>query len=532
MHIRRVLGATAAAATVAGLLLPTDAAMAATACAFSDNTTTMTHSLTGDCDLTSTLTVEDGWTVDGNSHTITVDGSGFVGPIIRSTPATSGAPAKSMTVAHLTINAVNFGGATGNIVGILFDGAKGRVNQVSISGVSQGTLGGHGYGVEIANSAGATFASTDQVKIDNGSSISGYQQAAVHVTDGMRFTVLRSTIGSPTAANAEGAAGILVDGQAHGAITENHISLSDAEPATPTAFRAGVRIFESLRVEVKRNDFTGTNADFGVSVENPAQAQKTTAAVDCNLFRRNDTSASDTYGVAVAQWGSGSKTNVQLTNATFQGNWKADSGTVSGTTVTAGPTNVHDGHCPPGAPTQVAPAGGDRRSKVTWHATAAPFYAPLTGYLVTAEAKGHPAVSTTVGPNATSATVTGLKNKLTYVVTVTAQSSGGAAGATDRLYPTRIHLVADPATIHRGSKATLRGTLSSGDPKAHLAKRTIHIWAKPKGGKWAKIGKVRTTGGGHFSRTVKPRKKTAYRAVYSGRPDLASQRLVTVVVRH
>jgi hypothetical protein len=147
-------------------------------------------------------------------------------------------------------------------------------------------------------------------------------------------------------------------------------------------------------------------------------------------------------------------------------------------------------------------------------------------------AAGHPAVSTTAGPNATSATVTGLNNKLNYVVTVTAQSSGGAADATGHLYSTGIHLAAIPAKIHHGDTSTLRGTLSSDDPGAHLAKRTIQIWAKPTGGTWSRIGKVSTTGGGHFSRIVKPRKKTVYRAMYSGHPDLASHRLVTVVVMH
>jgi hypothetical protein len=532
MQTRRFLGVGAAAATVIGLLLPMEAAVAATACVFSDNTTTHSRALTGDCDLSATLDVADGWSIDGNGHTITVDGTGFTGPIIQSASGTGGGAPASMTVGHLNINAVNFGNATGNIVGILFDGAKGRVNQVSISGVSQGTLGGQGYGVEIANTAGATFATIDQVKIDNGTTITGYRQAAVHVTDGMRFTVLRSTIGSPDAPSAEGAAGILVDGLAHGAITENHISLSDAEPASPTAFRAGVKISESLRVEVKRNVFTGNNADFGVSVENPAQAQKTTAAIDCNLFNRSDSSASDTYGVAVAQWGNGSKTNVQLTNATFTGNWKRNSGVVTGTTVSAGPANVHDGHCPPTAPTNVVAKGGDGQSKVVWHAAAAPGpWAPLSGYKVSAKAAGHPAIVKTVGAGATSAKLTGLNNSRTYKVTVTAQSSGGQANGSVKLYPTKVSLSASPGSIHHGGSAKLSGTLSGRDPNGRFSKRTIEIWAKPKGGHWSKIGTVKTKGGGHFSRIVKPRRTTTYKAVYGGHPGLASHATATVIVK-
>jgi Fibronectin type III domain len=540
MHTRRVLGLTAAAATVIGLLLPMDAAVAATTCVFSDNTTTKTHGLTGDCELTTTgLSVEDGWTIDGNSHTITVAGSGFAGPIIASAPGSAGLAPTSMHVMHLTIQASGFSAATGRVDGILFDGAKGEVNDVRISGVSQGTTGDNGYGVEADNSVGAVFAATDQVKVDNSTTISGYQRAAIYAHGDLKLSVLRAVIGSPDAINGQAVAGVLATEGAHGSIKENHISLSDTEPASASAFGAGVQIVKDgsaspRRVEVKRNVFSGTNADFGISVSNPGQAAKMTAAIDCNLFRRSDSSATDTYGVGVGQWEDTSLTNVQVSDSSFEGNWKHLTGTVSGTTVTAGPANdlrSSASTCVPGAPGHVFAVGGDRRSKVTWAAPTPLDYAPLTGYLVTAEATGHPAVSTTVGANATSATLTGLNNKLTYVVTVTAQSNGGTAAATDRLYPTKISLTAHPGRIHRGDRSILRGVLSSRDPNAHLSKRTVHLWAKPRGGKWSKIGKVRTKSGGHFSLTVKPRKKTVYRAVYSGHPDLASQGRVTVVVK-
>jgi hypothetical protein len=540
MHTRRVLGLTAAAATVVGLLIPTQSAVAATACAFSDDATTKTHGLNGDCDVSATLVVEDGWTIDGNGHTIRVDASGgFVGPIIQSTPGTSGAPATRMTVKNLNIAAVNFGSATGDSVGILFDGAMGGVHAVSISGVSQGTVGDNGYGVEVDNSVGADFGATGLVKIDKGTTISGYQRAAIYAHGDLKLSVLRAVIGSPDAINGQAVAGVLATEGAHGSIKENHISLSDTEPASASSFGAGVEIVKDgsaspRRVEVKRNVFSGTDADFGISVSNPGQAAKMTAAIDCNLFLRNDSSATDTYGVGVGQWQDTSLTNVQVSDSSFEGSWKHLTGTVSGTTVTAGPANdlrTSTSTCVPGAPSGVVAAGGDRRSKVTWAAPTPLDYAPLTGYLVTAQATGHPAVSTTVGPNATSATLTGLNNKLTYVVTVTAQSNGGTAAATDRLYPTKISLTAHPGKIHRGDRSILRGVLSSRDPNAHLSKRTVHLWAKPRGGKWSKIGKVRTKSGGHFSLAVKPRKKTVYRAVYSGHPDLASKGRVTVVVK-
>lgn len=518
MPTRHVWGLGAAGAVVVGLLMPMQAAQAEGTCPTSG---TGTISLTADCTLDATWVVPDGSAIDGNGHTITAGPGSYSGAVITNAAGAPGSPA-TMTIGHLTLDASGVSG----VDGIMFDGAKGRVNDVTVTGGD--------YGVEIKNTAGSsvTFATTDQVKVDNTSSMSGYRLAGVHVTDDMRFTVLRSTIGNPSTASGDGAAGIFVEGLAHGAVAENHISLSHANPASPTAFRAGVEIFQTQRVEVKRNVFSGGDADFAVSVSNPAQASKTTAAVDCNLFRLTGPSASTPYGVAVGQWqpASQSKTNVLLTNATFEGNWNRNTGTVSGTTVTAGATNVHTSHCPPAAPTHVSATGGDHRSKVTWHAGAALDYAPVTGYAVTAKAPGHPAVKKSVGASATATTLKGLSNKLTYTVSVIAKSSGGQATGTDKLFPTKLSLSA-PKAIHRGSKAVLRGTLSTADSTVRVSKRPIQIWAKPKGGKWTEIGIVKTKAGGHFARAVKPKKRTTYRAVYAGNPGLASSHRATVIVR-
>jgi len=231
IHTRRLLGVSAAGVVAIGLLLPMEAAVAVSDCVWNDNPTTHTRSLTGDCTVDSTQTVADGWTIDGNGHTITADTTNSFAGAVFTNAAGSGSTPATMTIGHVTIDASGVSGADV----IVFDGAKGRVNEVNITG-------GAPYGVEIKNTGlAATFATTDQVKVDNGTSIHGYQQAAVHVTDGMRFTVLRSTIGNPAGGN-DTAPGILVDGGGHGAITENQINLSDAEPANASTWRAGVQI--------------------------------------------------------------------------------------------------------------------------------------------------------------------------------------------------------------------------------------------------------------------------------------------------
>jgi hypothetical protein len=227
--------------------------------------------------------------------------------------------------------------------------------------------------------------------------------------------------------------------------------------------------------------------------------------------------------------------SVVLTNSTFRGNWHQETGAISGTSVTAGPdSTLHQQttKCSPEVPpTQVLASGGDRRSKVTWHAAGAWPWLPVTGYRVTAKAAGHPAVSKTVGPKARSAVLTGLKNRLTYTVTVTARTNGRYASARDKLDPTKITLEAKPRTVHKGGEAALRGTLSSIDPQMRLAQHKVAIWAKPRGHTWTKIATVRTRSGGVFSLRVRPHTSTTYRAVYSGHPDLASRHKTTVRVR-
>jgi hypothetical protein len=271
-----------------------------------------------------------------------------------------------------------------------------------------------------------------------GTTITGYQHAGVYAHGDLKLSVLLAVIG-PDAASGS-VAGVWMEQGAHGSIKENRIRLSDAEPVSPS-FGAGVRIEKDAttsprRVEVKRNVFTGGDADFGISVSNESQLAKMTADTNCNLFRRHDTSTHDPFGVGVAQWQNSSKTNVMVSNSTFQGNWKHETGTITGTTVTAGPDNTLGGStstCPPGPPTHVRAARGDHRAKVTWHAAAAPAYAPLTGYRVKAKAAGHPAITKKVGPKATSAVLKGLSNKRAYVITVTARSNGGHASGTVRL---------------------------------------------------------------------------------------------------
>lgn len=432
MHTRRVLGVAAATATVTGLLLlPTQGAFAATPpCVVNTDPATSTMSIDVDCTQSATIPVPDGWTFDGNGRTMTVDASFTASAVIRSAPGTAGNAPPVMNVKHLTLASVPNG-----VDGILVDGAQGTVTSVTVQGGQDG--------VKADNTVGADFTTTGaQVKVGR-STISGYQHAGVYATGDLKLDVLQATIGNPSSSG-QSHAGVWMDNGAHGSVKLSHIALSDAEPASDTVFGAGVRIEKDnstlpRRIEVKRNVFTGGNADFGISVSNAFPTKKLTADTNCNLFVRHDTSSDDPYGVGVARWQNSSKTNLLVSNSTFQGNWNHDTGNVSGLTVTAGPPNTlaaSTSTCPPGAPRHLRAnrnAHKPHKATVSWHTAAAPVYAPLTRYRVKAKAKGHPAIIKNVGPGHTSVVLKRLGTKLAYHVTVTARSNGGKASAAVRL---------------------------------------------------------------------------------------------------
>lgn len=84
---------------------------------------------------------------------------------------------------------------------------------------------------------------------------------------------------------------------------------------------------------------------------------------------------------------------------------------------------------------------------------------------------------------------------------------------TATLADTQLTLVARPAKTKAHKKATLKGTLQVGG--SGLASQSVLIQArKVKGGFFKKVAVVKTGADGRFSRVVKPRASTEYRAVW------------------
>ncbi|HEX6576079.1 MAG TPA: hypothetical protein VF042_14015, partial [Gemmatimonadaceae bacterium] len=109
------------------------------ACHFTTSGSTMT--LNGDCVTTSTISIPNGFTLDGDGHSITAmdPASGhFTGAVITNAGA-------SANVINLTVTASGLSdvcdGGTDRLRGIMFDGASGSITGNTVTGVRQGLSG-------------------------------------------------------------------------------------------------------------------------------------------------------------------------------------------------------------------------------------------------------------------------------------------------------------------------------------------------------------------------------------------------------
>ncbi len=157
------------------------------------DTTAKTIRLRGDCATTHTLAIEDGYTLDGDGHSITAydPASGhFLGAIVANGGATA-----SVTDVELTsyrLHDVCDGGGD-RLRGILFDGASGSITDVRVHGVRQGLSGcQEGNAIEARNvdaSAGTQMAVTI-----SGNTVSDYQKNGITANGNVAATITGNTV--------------------------------------------------------------------------------------------------------------------------------------------------------------------------------------------------------------------------------------------------------------------------------------------------------------------------------------------------
>lgn len=161
-------------------------------CQFATSGTTMT--LLADCVTDHTIKVPNGWTLDGDGHTITgvdPEGDHFVGAVV----ANGGA------VAHVTDLTVTVDGLAdvcdadaARLRGILFDGAAGSITNNRAIGINQGASGcQEGNGIEVRNAPFNT-AGPDLAVTISGNVVTEYQKTGIVANGSVVATILNNTV--------------------------------------------------------------------------------------------------------------------------------------------------------------------------------------------------------------------------------------------------------------------------------------------------------------------------------------------------
>ncbi len=512
-------------------------------CEAYDDVTTQTYTLSQDCSTYETINVDDGWTVDGAGYTITAKEDAthqnFPGPIMLSATGDDTAPA-TMNVKDLHIT-TQFSGTSsgGQLAGIKFMRAGGTVSDVSINGVTHGDGVQEGNALYIRNRADDGSANVPEatVNVDN-VSITRYQKTGVIFDGNVDFTMTNSTVGSSTdeAGNpipGMAANSVQISRSAHGTLSGNTIALNDYNPAQPPgdgSDATAILNYDAGTVNISQNQITGTNGDVAIDSYNDGSGSVSSVInIACNLISRSETQGDyDPYGVGVAQWNDGSTpVQVNLSDTTFSG-WVYNTGLLDGAppnlTVQPGATDQQLGQCLPTAPTDVSNSGGEQQTDVSWTASTAPDYAPISGYDITLTGDDSSTQTQHVSADTTTAHFDGLSEGVTYTASVVADNaSGQSAPGTATAYSTSVTLSPTRSTVAYKKSTTVTGTLNSTDPNADLTGRTVQIQARPSGSAdWTTIGEATTAADGSYSFAVTPTKNTAYRAHYAGAPDMSS----------
>jgi uncharacterized protein len=160
-------------------------------CQFSDDPAHQVRTLTGDCSTSTTITVPDGWTLNGAGHTITAydpAGGHFRGAVVANAGAIANVHDVTITGYHLA-DVCDAG--TDALRGILLDGASGVVADNHVVNLRQDGSGcQEGSGIEARN-APFTKKGRDVYVAVTGNEVRGYQKSGI-VVNGSVLTLVDS----------------------------------------------------------------------------------------------------------------------------------------------------------------------------------------------------------------------------------------------------------------------------------------------------------------------------------------------------
>ena len=271
MRVRAMLLGVAVAASWAGAAVAAHAAGGdiTTACPGTVSGTTFT--LSANCDTTATLTVPNGFTVNGAGHEITAHDPNpstpaglFLGPALTNAGTT-------MNLTNLTVRGTGFAafgcnaGATPTN-GVLYNNASGTITNVQVLDITQHTTCQTFHSIQLRADAGP------QTVTITGSTVADYQRTGLLVQGDVTIHASGNTFGPPD-----------LNVGNPGGLAQNTVQIGSPALPTPssgtftdntvigTAFgrpgntSTGLLIANAANLTVSRNTFTGAGTDAGIA---------------------------------------------------------------------------------------------------------------------------------------------------------------------------------------------------------------------------------------------------------------------------
>jgi hypothetical protein len=225
-------------------------------CHFTTSGTIVT--LDDDCVTTSTISIPNGSTLDGDGHTITAmdpAGGHFIGPVI--TNAGASANVMNLTVTASGLSDVCDGGAN-RLRGILFDGASGSITGNTVTGVRQGLSGcQEGNAIEarkepFAGETGPVSVGPDvNVTISN-NTVSNYQKNGITVNGAVVASVLNNVVTGDGPASYIAQNGIQIGWGGTATVKSNTVTGNAYSPGTTLA--CGLLLYRADGVKASSNN--------------------------------------------------------------------------------------------------------------------------------------------------------------------------------------------------------------------------------------------------------------------------------------
>lgn len=377
-----------------------------------------TFTLTGDCTTNATLTLRDGWTLDGAGHTITaVDptSGSFTGAVLTNQVVAGGA---SMYISDVTIHGNLASGCSSSLFGVRFDGARGSFTDSTVSAIRYGAGSGcqSGNSVDITNLGGPTRL---PVTVDN-VLVTQFQKTGIRANGNVAVRLTDSTVESSDLDLITASNSLQISRGARAYVAGNTIAGNDWDGNDQWS-ATGVLLYGAEDVTFIRNVVNGDDTDVGFYVSQDSSYQAGTTTLTCNLIERDE--APDSTPSALDLWNTGVVADEDLiarVNAT--GN------TVRGfATDYENVVNEVGGPCASGPVTDLAVDGGDESVTATWTPPSGADYAPVTSYDVTLTPGGQ--TQTVTDPTATFNGLSAAKEYTVTVVPVNAAGRGAPAAA-------------------------------------------------------------------------------------------------------